>query len=224
MNSLGMAFVEVPGVPVLVCRHETTVKQFAAYQQATGAKHQDAGLSQTGSHPVVNISWNEAKAFCEWLGQKEGRRYRLPTDAEWSVMAGIAKFEPAGVAPNRRPPVKGWYPWGNRALFKGAGNYCDESFVRGGYGDSLLLPFRDGFAATAPVGSFAPDAHGLYDLGGNVWEWCEDWYDPPTHTLKVVRGGAWRTGAEERMLSSFRGPDPPQAQLDSIGFRIVVMP
>lgn len=221
-NSLGMAFVTVPGIPGRVCTHETRVGDYARFVRATGREWPEAGFPQTRRHPAVNVSWHDARAFCAWLGAREGRCYRLPTDAEWSRLVRLP--ETAGVAPNRRAAQAGRHPWGPAPLHAGAGNYCDEAFGREygeGYEARWLAGYDDGHAATAPVGSYAPDAHGLHDLGGNVWEWCEDAYDPPAATQRVLRGASWRTGNPERLWSSYRGPDPPSARLDSAGFRII---
>ncbi|MDZ4287130.1 MAG: SUMF1/EgtB/PvdO family nonheme iron enzyme [Prosthecobacter sp.] len=206
-NTLGMKFVKVPGVAPLVCLHETRVRDYADFVRETGTEWPASGFRQGREHPAVNVSWNDAKAFCAWLSAKEGRRYRLPTDAEWSVLSPDS------------------YPWGNGPLPARAGNYCDAAFGRTfgeGYEARWLPGYDDGYAATAPVGKFQPNKNGLYDLGGNVWEWCEDWYDPPNNTLKVLRGAAWRTGNPQRLLTSYRGPDPPSVRLDSAGFRLVV--
>ncbi len=227
-NSLGMEFVPVPALNLQVCRHETRVRDYAHFIRQTGREWPEAGFRQTGLHPAVNVSWLDAKAFCEWLGKKEGRHYRLPTDAEWSILAGVRHLEAQGIAPKAQPALPGHHPWGLRPMEKGDGNYCDAAFGHSdfgeGYGAQWLKTHDDRFAATAPVGSFKANSHGLYDLGGNVWEWCEDWYDPPESTLKVLRGASWRTGNPERIWSSYRGPDPPDCRLDSAGFRIVLEP
>lgn len=225
-NSLGMTFVSVPveRKVLWVSVYETRVKDYAAFAKATGHKVLKPGFHQTGSHPAAGVNWQDAQAFCTWLGRKEGRAYRLPTDREWSVLAGIGALENPGVAPNVQPEIAGVHPWGAGRIAKGCGNYCDECFGRtygDGYQADWLRGYHDGASATAPVGSYRPDKHGIYDLGGNVWEWCEDWYDPETKTVRVVRGGAWRTGCDRRMLASFRGPDPPSLRIDSIGFRVV---
>jgi formylglycine-generating enzyme required for sulfatase activity len=117
----------------------------------------------------------------------------------------------------------GIFHWGTRPLAKDVGNFCDEAFgrkYRNSY-DGKWLAIDDGHADTAPVGSYAVDANGLFDFAGNVWEWVDGWYDPPKNSLRIVRGGAFRCGAEKRLLASFRGPDPYNARLDSVGFRIL---
>ncbi len=222
-----MKFVSVPvaGRDLWVCAHETRVRDYAVFAKATGRQVIKPDFHQSGSHPVVNVNWDDARAFCAWLGKKEKRACRLPTDHEWSVLAGIGAMEDPKIAPNKQPQIAGVHPWGIGRITRGAGNYCDESFGKqygDGYQAAWLTGYDDGFAATSPVGSHRSDAHGIQDLGGNVWEWCEDWYDPPAHTVRVVRGGSWRTGFENRMVTSFRGPDPPSLRIDSIGFRVVM--
>ena len=226
-NSLGMSFVSVPleGKDGWVSVFETRVKDYAAFVRETKHKTLKADFRQTGSHPAVNVNWDDAKAFCAWLSKKEKRDYRLPTDREWSTLAGIGALENPKIAPNRQPQIANVHPYGAGRITQGGGNYCDECFGKAygdGYQAEWLRGYDDGAAATAPVGSFKSDSHGIHDLGGNVWEWCEDWYDPPDNTVRVVRGGAWRTGYENRMISSFRGPDPPSLRIDSIGFRVVM--
>lgn len=227
-NSLGMEFVHVPALNLHICRHETRVSDYAVFVRETGHKWPEAGFHQTRTHPAVNVSWLDAKAFCTWLSQREDRRYRLPTDAEWSILAGVRHLEPQGISPKAQPPLPGHHPWGHRTMSADDGNYCDAAFGRSDFGEGYaaqwLSAHDDGHAATSPVGSFKADHHGLHDLGGNVWEWCEDWYDPPQNTLKVLRGASWRTGNPERIWSSYRGPDPPDCRLDSVGFRVVLEP
>jgi formylglycine-generating enzyme required for sulfatase activity len=224
-NSLGMTFVpvELAGGKIGVSIFETRVQDYAVFARETGHLWLQPDFEQGSRHPVVNISWYDAVAFCEWLSRREGRKCRLPTDAEWSQLVGIT--EKSGIAPGTQPQQGGVFPWGTGPIRKGAGNYCDESFGRrhgDGYQAAWLNGYNDGAPETQSVGRYKADKNGLFDLGGNVWEWCEDWYDLPERTQKVVRGGSFRTGEQSRLLSSFRGPDPPGVRLDSIGFRVVM--
>lgn len=228
-NTLGMEFVRVPGLQPWVCRHETRVRDYARFVRETGREWPEAGFTQTPEHPAVNVSWQDAQAFCQWLGRKEQRHYRLPTDAEWSFLAGLQEQKTATrMAPKHRPQRPGWHPWGRRQLQPGDGNFCDLAFGRSEFGQDYqaewLKHYDDGHAATAPVKTYPADARGLHDLAGNVWEWCEDWYDPPQNTLKVLRGASWRTGNPERLWSSYRGPDPINCRIDSVGFRVLREP
>jgi hypothetical protein len=124
------------------------------------------GFEQTDDQPVLQISWNDAQAFCEWLSAKEGRRYRLPTEAEWeyACRAGsITSYSGSNVF---------------RLGKEGPGNTADlplrevyDFFDVAAYAD-------DGYAFAAPVGQFLPNAWGLYDMHGNAVEWCSDYWDP----------------------------------------------
>jgi formylglycine-generating enzyme required for sulfatase activity len=236
INSLQMPFVPVPGTRVLFCVWETRVQDYAAYAKANNGvdgSWQNAGFTQSGTHPVVNVDWEDAKAFCQWLTRKErqvgllseNRSYRLPTDAEWSVAAGL--HEESGETPsNKSGKVQGVYPWGTQwPPPRGAGNCAgSEAKVANWPRDwETIAGYRDGYARTAPVGSFAANRWGLYDLSGNVWEWCEDWRDSRQQS-RVLRGASWADDDPHRFLSSFRCDYSPNLRRDyRFGFRCVLV-
>lgn len=267
INTLGMKLVPVKDTSVLFCSWETRVADFAEFVQETGYEHAkgtlpltltdgwsevegsgwDApGFEQTDAHPVTCVSWEDAKAFCKWLSEREGHTYRLPTDAEWSAAIGIAAFEDAEAQPAAKaialddpaykaPAELKRYPWGQEETpTKGAGNFAGQE-VKGQEGlmwpdyETVLALYRDAHPRTAPVGSYEPDpVTGLYDLAGNVWEWCEDWYDadaegdsePPG---RVLRGSSWATGLPEELRTWSRAMDYPESRSSQIGFRVVLV-
>ena len=258
INTLGMEFVPVPGTKVLFCRTETRVKDFEAYVKDTGyqqeggvlvmkvveqkngtsnltwdldkkASWQKPGFEQGRSHPVVGVNWNEAREFCAWLSKKEGVQYRLPTDDEWSAAVGLGKF-----------------PWGTEfPPAKDAGNYADKTFYASlpGKWNLPLGDFNDGAARTAPVANYAANRLGIHDLGGNVWEWCEDEYkasmnDPDVlkeypflekekasdgTAFRVLRGASWSNYDPLDLRSSFRSRNRPVLRNDGLGFRCVLV-
>jgi len=188
--------------------------------------------------PVVDVSWEDATGFCAWLTKREqtlGRItawqvYRLPTDEEWSWAVGVGEEEEEAF--NKGSPIEKdskvlVYPWGTADFpprdGKGnpLGNYADEVLER-------LLPYSaipgysDGYAMTSPVGSFPPEAHGLYDMGGNVWEWCQDWYDPAEQKDRVFRGASWDRCEPDDLLSSCRFYGSPDHRYNYGGFRCVL--
>jgi formylglycine-generating enzyme required for sulfatase activity len=224
VNTLGMPFVPVPGTDVQFCIWETRVKDYAAYAAANagvdGSWKEPFGdkFKQADTHPVVKVSLEDANAFCEWLTKKElaegkikaGQKYRLPTDAEWSVAVGLGK-EKGNTPEEKSRGIKDVYPWGKEwPPPVGAGNYPQSLKV-------------DKFEYTSPVGSFAVNKLGLHDMGGNVWEWCEDWYDPAAKTLRVLRGASWGSGVPDRLLSSFRIISTPGGRDVGVGFRCVLV-
>ena len=226
-NTLGMVFKPVPGTDVQFCIWETRVKDYAAFAAANAGvdgnwkkpEFFDEDYKQEETHPVVRVSWNDANAFCAWLTKKElaagkikaGQKYRLPTDAEWSVAVGLGK-EKGNTPEAKSRGIKDVYPWGKEwPPPKGAGNYAERLKV-------------DNFEYTAPVGSFAANQFGLHDLGGNVWEWCEDWYDPAAKTDRVLRGASWVDGNPDYLLSSYRYYVSPGGRGDlDVGFRCVLV-
>ncbi len=198
---------------VAIARYEVTVGEFRRFVEDTGyqteaekqgrcislvnlrledANWRNPGFSQTESHPVVCVSWNDAMAYTEWLTQQTGHQYRLPTEAEWEYAAR------AGTETSRY--------WGNDP---------DEACRYANVHDNTSteqnsFPWQshnctDGYAQTAPVGRFEPNAFGLFDMIGNVWEWtCSEYQNKyagqEQHCAKragrfVLRGGAWYSDA-----------------------------
>jgi sulfatase modifying factor 1 len=180
------------------------------------------GFVQGDNHPVVNVTWNDAVTLAKWLSEKEGVKYRLPTEAEWeyACRAGTRTRYTSGDNPESLLKVanvfdfdakKYWLRWAQFALSG-----------------------HDGFAFTSPVGSFAPNAWGLYDMHGNVWEWVSDWYaddyyarspvdnpkGPTDGSVRVRRGGSWHTWALYAR-SSYRNWISPNSRYTLVGLRLV---
>jgi formylglycine-generating enzyme required for sulfatase activity len=233
-NSLGMKFVEVKGTDVLFCIHETRYRDYAAYAAEipgvdTSWKDQRrdgfAITARNDDHPVTSVSWDDARQFCEWLSKKEGWTYRLPTDEEWSVAVGIGREEKrSGTSSPEKlnGGIQDEFPWGKKwPPPKGSGNYSDQT--RKARITNVKFPaidgYDDGFPTTAPVMSFTPNELGIYDLGGNVQEWCDDWYDRGK-TERVMRGGSYGLAVRGQLLSSFRGHYAPGVRVP--GFRVVL--
>jgi len=249
-NSLGMKFVPVAvagGKTVLFSVWETRVQDYAAYADAekeVNATWKDVvwkgqKLTPTPDSPVVGVNWEDAQKFCQWLTARERaagkitatQRYRLPTDEEWSWAVGIgAEEEEAlrGRSPKDKSEKVPGYPWGTfkyppqDSNGKPLGNYADSERKKA-FPETLSIDgYTDGYATTSPAGSFPPGAHGLYDMGGNVWEWCEDWYDPAEKKSRVVRGASWSSIGTTALLSSCRRYDQPDVRLNGFGFRCVL--
>jgi formylglycine-generating enzyme required for sulfatase activity len=217
-NSLGMRFVDVDGLRVSIW--ETRVMDFARFGKETGADHRfmwvREGKAGGPTHPVVSVTRIDALRFCEWLTEREQalgilsptQRYRLPTDVEWSRMVGLPE-EPGDSFAERSLLVWDHFPWGTEPRrTTTSGNYhtwlnaTKENLFAPAGPDVPMDPFH----STAPVASFPPNAFGIYDLGGNVWEmvtdgWTKDW-DP--ELPRVIRGGGWRTMSLEHMRSTYR--------------------
>ena len=134
-----------------------------------GRSWRDPGFAQTGSHPAACLNWNDAQAYAKWLSGKTGKVYRLLSEAEWEYSA-------------RGQTQPGNYPryffGDSEADFCKYGNGADQTAQKQipGVKDWTVLPCSDGYAYTSPVGSFRPNAFGLFDMAGNVWEWVEDGY------------------------------------------------
>ncbi len=218
-NSLGMEFVPVKAVPgVLFSRWETRVQDFTAFCKDSERTHDQPDFPQGDDHPVVNISYNDAMEFCAWLSKKEGKKYRLPKDHEWSGAVGIAGKEDASAFPkfkgieapkSKRHEIEGHFPWGSA---------WPPPPNSGNFDISLNA---DSYDHTSPVGSFKRTADGLYDLAGNVWEWCDSIYEDKEH-YRVLRGGSWRYSDPMFLLSAFRGRGNTPTRHDIRGFRVVL--
>lgn len=214
-NTLGMKFVKIPGVPVRFSIWEARVRDYRTFAEETRREWTRPDIAQTPDDPVVNVTWDDAAAFCQWLTARErkaGRltdkqRYRLPTDAEWSVAVGLGPER--GRTPEDRLQASIVWPWG--CVWPpqtGDGNYAPELEA-------------DKFTNTSPAGSFKPNAHGLFDLGGNAWEWCDDWYNDARVT-KVLRGGSFHDSQPKDLLAAYRFSGTVHLSNDDIGFRVVL--
>lgn len=180
------------------------------------------GFAQGEDHPVVNVSWNDAAAMARWLGEREGVRYRLPTEAEWeyACRAGNRTRYHGGDDPRTLPAIANLFDADARDLWPRWASHA--------------LAARDGFAFTAPVGSFAPNSFGLHDMHGNVWEWTADWYaadyyarspldDPPGPSsggVRVRRGGSWHSWPFYARCA-YRNWNTPQTRYTLVGMRLV---
>lgn len=215
-NSLGMRFVPVPGAMALFGVWPVRVQDYEVFTQETLHKWQRPKFRQEPTHPAVGVSWDDARAFCHWLTERERRAgrigerdaYRLPTDLEWSAAVDLGK-ETGPTPAERDGKIRDVYPWGKEwPPPKNVGNYDGE--LR-----------RDDFDYTSPVGSFPANRHGLHDLGGNVWEWCQDTYDGQEQ-YRVLRGASWHSSKPHTLLSSARLSNSPGHRVDIIGLRCVL--
>ena len=196
---------------------EVTFNQYDAYcdQVESCERPNDEGWGR-GSRPVINVSWDDAQKYIQWLNEKTGKTYRLPTEAEWEYAA--------------RAGSQTKYCWGNESSGEHANGYD-----RYGLGN---WP-KDGFKNTAPVGNYLPNAFGLYDIHGNVLEWVQDRYDEnyyigsptqdprgpsdPSFSDRVLRGGSW-FGYARLLRSATRGRNTPGSRNDDVGFRLSLGP
>lgn len=232
-NGIGMRFAPL-GQDLMVSIWETRVRDYELFvREADRAVPRSPDFSQSPDHPVVNVSRDDAQAFCAWLTDRERLReriaqthlYRLPTDLEWSLMAGLVEEE--GLSPGWRYARKQRvYPWGiNWPEDQVMGNFADLSAADTPRvsRDRTIPGYDDGHAYTAPVGSFPVSATGLYDLSGNVQEWVEDEYSKlGQNALGVLRGGGWTTYQSDDLFTGSRNAVPPNFQDDIYGFRVVL--
>lgn len=181
------------------------------------------GFPQGDDHPVVNVTWNDAMAMARWLGKKEGRRYRLPTEAEWEYAC--------------RAGTRTRYHNGNEplSLLQIANTFDAAARPYWERWRSFALEGSDGAAFTSPAGQYLPNGFGLHDMLGNVWEWVADWYgedyyaaspgtDPPgpaTGAVRVRRGGSWHTWALYARCA-FRNWNTPQTRYTLVGMRLLL--
>jgi formylglycine-generating enzyme required for sulfatase activity len=226
--------------PFFIGAKEVSNKEFAKFRKAHDSGG-DVHASLSGdNNPVTNVTWSDAAEYCNWLSAKEGlapayekkfdewipiyptpNGYRLPSEAEW---AWAIRYQGSSKASR--------FAWGEKLPPKGeAGNYADKSAA--GLVPTILPRYDDGYASTAPVGTFPANALGIHDGGGNVAEWVNDLYTVPTPgqtrpvidpvgpergTHHVIRGSSWRHAGVTELRLSYRdyGTDP---RID-VGFRI----
>jgi sulfatase modifying factor 1 len=233
-----------------IAEHETTVAEFTAFVEATGYQTtaeadgqgglhyppgaesfvqrpeytwRSPGFPQSPDHPVVQVSYSDAMAYCEWLSRQDQCTYRLPTEAEWEYAA-------------RAGAVANWMFGTEQSVYllRLSGNIADITLRREFGSWASSTSWNDGCAFTSPVGSYAANAWGLHDMHGNVWEWCADYYDriyynlssetdppgPAAGEHRIQRGGSFIYHVAESRGTNRDHGEETQA-MSCLGFRIV---
>jgi formylglycine-generating enzyme required for sulfatase activity len=218
-NSLGMKFLPLGSGPTMMGEHEVRLKDVENWLVAVGKEREHKpSFAQAADHPAVNITWQEATAFCVWLTSHEKTAnttapagvYRLPTDLEWSAAAGL-KNEKGATPEARHLADKTLFPWGTTWPPPPLSANLDASHIE---------PYSDNYQYTAPVRSFKPNDLGFHDLGGNVSEWCEDAW-PGLPGERVIRGGSWLSSQMGDLLTSARQHLAEGKYKADLGFRVV---
>jgi len=201
--------------------YEVTVAQYRQFLEANSAYQKPANWDeqlQYRNRPVVYVSWNDATSYCDWLSRRTGKPYRLPTEAEWEY---AARGGNTGV--NGKPRYE--YPWGNEIDTTKANYYADGN---------RIYEWENAKRYLKNVDSYSPNGYGLYNMAGNVWEWCADWYNenyyhnspnrnpegPSNGTLRVLRGGAWYSN-RSNVRCADRNRIAPTGRSNNVGFRCV---
>lgn len=236
--------------PFAISRTEITVAQFEQFIRQTGYRsvaeqqghsdvfdlasgkliegktvdwrHDQSGRPAPGDVPVLHVAFADAKAYAAWLSKRSGKRYRLPSEAEWEYVlrAGSSTV----------------FPWGDKAKAVDKGNLTGDGdrFPNGRNWRNAIRHYRDGYWAVAPVRQYSAEAFGSFDMLGNVSEWVEDcWHENyrrapangeawvnPGCNQRVVRGSAWLS-AIDQSRASFRMPADADARNARLGFRLV---
>jgi sulfatase modifying factor 1 len=187
-----------------IAKTETTVAQWKAYCRATGRKMPEApSWGWIDTHPIVNVNYEDAVGYCDWLSETKDANYRLPTEAEWEFAAR-------------------------------GGNLSKGTKYSGGRSIDLLGVYEaNSNNQTVAVGSKKANELGIYDMSGNVWEWCKDWYGayestaqqnpkgPASGSSRVLRGGSWLHAASYCRVAD-RNYGSPEYRYTCYGFRVLL--
>jgi formylglycine-generating enzyme required for sulfatase activity len=236
--------------PFYLGRYEVTVGQYRRFVEETGYKTEaetdgtggwgynsqtgqcegrkpefnwlNPGFAQTDNHPVLNVTWNDAAAFCQWLTRKEGKTYRLPSEAQWEYAC-------------RGQTTTRYYNGNDPAGLAAAANTLDDKGrTTFPHVQELTNLAGEKPRFTVPVGGKEPNRFGLFDMHGNVWEWCADWYGedyyakspladpagPDSGEVRVRRGGGWNS-FPLWARASFRNWNTQKSRCVNLGFRVL---
>lgn len=237
INSLKMRFAPLDS-STLVQTCEVTVDEFNEYIKATGSQTPpQPDFPQEGNHPIVNITKEEAQQFAKWLTEKEKNaslieqadEYRLPTDKEWSRMAGIENeqgttpYDCAKSSLSKAPAYYWGYTWPPKNQ---AGNFADKSALQYLPSSKIIPEYIDAYPYTSPIAIYKANSQGLFDIEGNVQEWVNDTYGGPDNfklkKYNVARGGNYLSFRPAHLNPAVRIPMPPESRDLAIGFRLVL--
>lgn len=219
-NSLGMSFLPVKRTPILMSSHPVRVSDFRAFVEDQKYEwNYSPHFPQGDDHPVVNITLQDAAAFCDWLTEKERKSgaitdlqsYRLPNNREWDSALGLASARKNTLSSDEEIEESQSFPWGTQ---------WPPPPKAGNFNSVEIDGSDDGYPYTSPVGAFNPNGQGFYDMAGNVWQWVWD-RDNPLVTGAVLRGGSWMYFRKECLTSTYRYQVPNNLRAPSIGFRVV---
>ena len=242
--SSGCADRESPGRQVQVngfalSKHEVTRDEFSRFADATGHRGggscrifdgeewatrsgrgwSSPGFRQTGKHPVVCVSWEDATSYAHWLSRETGESYRLPSEAEWEYAARAGSTTDFHFGSRSSSQCR----WANGA----------DLSAKGEYPKWRVESCRDGYAHTAPVGTLGANDFGLYDMHGNVWEWVQDCWNSSYRSApsngsawlrgdcsrRILRGGSWSSPSDD-LRSAHRERNTPEMRYHNLGFRV----
>ena len=229
-----------------LCKYPVTVAEFRSFVEASARTEAEKAGGEVNkrnelsgsvrshseeNHPVLHVSWYDAVAYSQWLTKKTGKQFRIPTEAEWEYACRAGTTTPFN---------------SGEELMSGNANYNGANPYKSPYKNPYKNPFTNNQKGvyrgkTVTANSFAPNAWGLYNMHGNVWEWCSDRYGenyyngpkakervfnpagPATGSYRVLRGGSWGNDAD-CCRSAYRNCGIPHRRSYFIGFRLVLVP
>ena len=214
--SLGLGekleFVWVVSLQMWVGKYEVTNGQYRRFRPSHDSRFREEFSLNRSDQPVVFVTWNDTREYCDWLNAAfydrvpRGLKFRIPTEAEWVASAKCGDDRV--------------YPWGNRWPPR-YGNFSDLTARKRLVEWRGIRRYEDDSVVTCSVDKSGVNEWGIYGLAGNVWEWCEDWYDA-SHRYKVRHGGSWDFDEQPNLRIDARGFDRANARDDTVGFRLVL--
>ncbi len=207
-----LSFIWLEPLKLWFGKFEVTNGEYRRFKHGHTSMFAESITLDGDDQPAVFVTWNEAKEYCNWLNRNYAEAvpdnwiFRLPTAGEWTYAA--------------RCGTERKYPWGDEwpPLY---GNYSDVSARRTFPDWKGISNYHDGFPATCPVIYSGTNEWGVCGMGGNVWEWCEDWYGRERKS-KVRHGGGWDFDAQSSLAIDYQGFDKPNMKFDTVGFRVVI--